>query len=83
MLLFTMHQDVLAWTKKKFLDHPTCSPDLNPIENLWGLTVAKVYEGVYEDTWEKIPLIQLQKLVDSMPNRIFEVIKANSGSTKY
>ena len=31
----------------------------------------------------KIPLIQLQKLVYSMPSRIFEVIKANGGSTKY
>ena len=31
--------------KIRLLDHPTCSPDLNPIENLWGLIVAKIYEG--------------------------------------
>ena len=31
----------------------------------------------------KIPSVQLQKLLDSMPNRIFEVIKANGGPTKY
>ena len=31
----------------------------------------------------KIPSVQLQKLVDSMPSRIFEVIKANGGSSKY
>ena len=35
------------------------------------------------DAWEKIPSVQLQKLVDSMPSRIFEVIKANDRSTKY
>ena len=31
--------------KIKLLDHPVCSPDLNPIENLLGLIVAKVYKG--------------------------------------
>ena len=31
--------------KIKLLDHPACSPDLSPIENLRGLIVAKVYEG--------------------------------------
>ena len=27
--------------KIKLLDHKACSPDLNPIENLWGLIIAK------------------------------------------
>ena len=31
----------------------------------------------------KIPSVQLQKLVDSIPSRILYVIKANGGSTKY
>ena len=51
--------------KTKLLDHLACSPDLNPIENLWGLIVAKVYEGggqysaiselknIILDAWEK------------------------------
>ena len=81
--------------KIRLLNHPACSTDLNPIENLWRLIVAKVYEGgqqysaIFElknailDGWGKIPSVQLQKLVDSMPSQMFEVIKANSGSTKY
>ena len=31
--------------KIRLLDYPACCPDLNHIENLWGLIVAKVYEG--------------------------------------
>ena len=51
--------------KIRLLDHPVCSPDLNPTENLSGLIVAKVYEGgrqysaIFQlkipilDAWEK------------------------------
>ena len=31
--------------KIRLLDHSACSIDHNPIENLWGLIVAKVCEG--------------------------------------
>ena len=31
--------------KIRLLDHRTYSPDSNHIENLWGLIVAKIYEG--------------------------------------
>ena len=81
--------------KIRLLDHSVCSAHPNPIENLWVLIVAKVHEGGRQysaiselknailNALEKIPLVQLQKLVDSMSSRIFEVIKANGGSTKY
>ena len=61
----------LVEQKITFLDYPACSPDLNPLENLWGLIVAKVYEGGWQysaiselknailDAWEKIPSVQL------------------------
>ena len=32
---------------------------------------------------EKIPSLQLQKLIESKPSRIFEVIKGNGVFTKY
>lgn len=79
--------DVLPW--------PAYSPDLNPIENLWGILVRKVYEGgrqfyrtndlkkAIEDCWAKIELHVLQNLVESMPNRIFQVIRLNGAKTKY
>uniref|UniRef100_A0A3P8U0I5 Tc1-like transposase DDE domain-containing protein n=1 Tax=Amphiprion percula TaxID=161767 RepID=A0A3P8U0I5_AMPPE len=27
------------------LDHPACSPDLNPIENIWGWMAREVYKN--------------------------------------
>ena len=40
-----MTKKYLLEQKIRLLDHPASSPDLNPIENLWGLIVAKVYQG--------------------------------------
>ena len=69
--------------KIRLLDHPVCSPDLSPIEDLWGLIVAKVYERGWQysaiselknailDVWEKIPSVQLQKQVDNTLSQIF------------
>ena len=74
---------------------PPYSPDLNPIENLWGYLSRKVYEdGKQYSTvselkdslikaWNEIPLSYLQNLVNSMPSRLFEISKSQSGSINY
>lgn len=87
-----------GWFKSKkieVIDWPALSPDLNPIENLWGILVRRVYaEGrvfqsaeelkkVIEDEWSKITQEELKALVDSMPNRIFEVIRLQGGKIDY
>ena len=69
------------------MEWPTCSPDPNPIENLWGILSRKVYENgkQFESTfdlktrireaWNEISIETIQYLVTSMSSRIFEVIK--------
>jgi transposase len=77
------------------LDWPAKSPDLNPIENLWGVLVREVYkdcrqydsvaelEKAVKLAWSRIPVQLMKKLVYSMPQRINEVIKNHGKPTSY
>ena len=79
--------DVLTW--------PPQSPDLNPIEHLWGILkrrlaayevapkgITELWERV-EAEWEKIDASVCQKLMESMPRRMEAVIRAKGGYIKY
>ncbi len=69
------------------------SPDLNPIENLWGIVERKMRDtrpnnadelkATVKETWASIPPQQCHKLITSMPRRIEAVIKAKGAPTKY
>ncbi len=68
------------------LDCPANSPDLNPIENLWGIVKRKMrnkrpknedeLNNTVKETWAFIPPQQCHKLIISITRRIEAVIKA-------
>jgi len=75
------------------MEWPAQSPDLNPIENLWGDIKKGVFEAeptnindlwsVIERSWAAIPTKRYQILIDSMPKRCKAVIENKGYATKY
>lgn len=75
------NQNLMVW--------PPNSPDLNPIENLWAIIKRKVYSDgkqfsskaelwrAIQDAASSIDCTTIEKLTDSVNERLFEVIKRN------
>ncbi len=69
------------------------SPDLNPIENLWSIldrslqdrkpsNEAELFQ-VLREGWNALPVDMLTRLVDTMPERLEEVIEKKGAMTHY
>ncbi|CAO4362619.1 unnamed protein product [Caenorhabditis nigoni] len=77
------------------LSWPSYSPDINPIENVWGFMVRKVYDGnkhysnVSElkkailDAWKLVDQQYLDSLYLSMDDRLFQLTLRSGGPTDY
>ncbi len=84
---------LLKKLRVKVMDWPSMSPDLNPIEHLWGILKRKVEEckvsnihqlsDVVMEEWKRTPVATCEALVNSKPKRVKAVLENNGGHTKY
>lgn len=79
----------------KVLFHPSNTPDLNPIENVWSYlknvvndrpvrpkNIDEAEAALFEE-WGKIDLIYINTVIESMPKQVQKILKANGNSIKY
>ena len=75
--------------------HPPSSPDLNPIEPVWHelkkliralpqipTTIPKLIQAIH-DAWEVLAIPNIDKYVDTMPERVQAVLNASRGHTRF
>lgn len=77
----------------KCIDWPANSPDINPIENAWGLMKTILagekfknvedWKKIIESIWDNFTEEYMLALVDSMPGRLEAVIKSNGKVINY
>ena len=75
------------------MEWPANSPDLNPIENIWGEIKRRLHfskprnqtelKNQVEHIWNYLGEKYINNLIESMPNRVAAVIENHGGATKY
>ena len=75
---------LLKRLRVKVMDWPSMSPDLNPIEHLWGILKQKVevckvsntcqLRNVVMEEWKSIPVATCEALVNFTPRRVKAVL---------
>ena len=87
---------VTKWLDEKEVERlkwPSFSPDLNPIEHIWNEVERRMRKEKAQNEFElKQALLKVwytigndvtKKLVDSVPSRLYEVIRMNGYPTRY
>ncbi|KAL1493849.1 hypothetical protein ABEB36_009535 [Hypothenemus hampei] len=85
--LFENEVNCLPWCSR--------SPDLNPIENIWGFITQKMYRENFrpqnpdelwdkiQESWELLTVEYTRNLIRSMPTRLNLVLDVNGAAIKY
>lgn len=95
---FHKSKKTLRWFSKEGVQlffHPPNSPDLNPIENLWSILKQRIrsrphpptsvdeLKQAVQEAWDSITIDEINALVQSMPERVQQVLSAKGGHTSY
>lgn len=87
--------EFLHATFASVMEWPALSPDLNPIENVWGVMARDLYAGNKQyatlpeleaavmQSWSRIGDNLFRTLSDSVSDRAVQVLRANGGSIDF